>query len=167
VSDTISIIVFVFVLISALIISKNLARGKRLKTVPAESAGITDRFTLILYGGEHSNDVETVAILDKESDRYAFEPFAPKFKYSVKKGLQAKEALEEGGKFISWHNAFHHSQLRGIIDEHGNILGYELRPLYLPLRFGIDDIMDIEYRMRAGKIAVIIRLKPLIQPTQL
>ena len=77
------------------------------------------------------------------------------------------EALEEGGKFISWHNAFHHSQLRGIIDEHGNILGYELRPLYLPLTFGIDDIMDIEYRMRAGKIAVIIRLKPLIQPTQL
>ncbi|MCL4475080.1 MAG: hypothetical protein M1508_02465 [Nitrospirae bacterium] len=135
--------------------------------MPAEIANVTDKFTLILYGAEHSNDVETVAILDKEGDRYTFEPFAPKFKYAVKRGLPAKEALEEAGKFISWHNSFHQSQLRGIIDENGNVLGYELRPLYLPFTFGIDDIMDIDYRMRADKIAVIIRLKPFIQPTQL
>lgn len=154
-------------LISILIISKNLGRGKLLRTVPAEIADIADKFTLILYGGEHSNDMEAVAILDSEGDRYTFEPFAPKFKYVVKRGLSAKEALEEAGKFISWHNSFHHSQMRGIIDEHGNILGYEVRPLYLPLTFGIDDIMDIDYRMRADKIAVIARLKPLIQPTQL
>lgn len=154
-------------LISILIITKNLGRGKLLKTVPAEIANVTDKFTLILYGAEHSNDVETVAILDKEGDRYTFEPFAPKFKYAVKRGLPAKEALEEAGKFISWHNSFHQSQLRGIIDENGNVLGYELRPLYLPFTFGIDDIMDIDYRMRADKIAVIIRLKPFIQPTQL
>jgi hypothetical protein len=155
------------VLISILIISKNLGRGELLKTVPAEIAGIADKFTLILYGGQHSNDIETVAILDKEGDRYTFEPFVPKFKYIVRKGLPAREALEEAGKFIRWHNSFHQSQLRGIIDENGNILGYELRPLYLPLTFGIDDIMDIDYRMKADKIAVIVRLKPLIQPTQL
>ena len=154
-------------LISILIVSKNLGRGKLLKTVSAEIADIAGMFTLILYGGQHSNDVETMAILDREGDRYTFEPFAPKFKYIVKGGLPAKEALEEAGEFISWHNSFHRSQLRGIIDENGKILGYELRPLYFPLAFGIDDIMDIDYRMRADKIAVIVRLKPLIQPAQL
>lgn len=154
-------------LISILIISKSLGRGKRLKTVSAEIADIAGTFTLILYGAEHSNDIETLAILDKEGDRYAFEPFAPKFKYTIKRGLSVKEALEEAGKFISWHNLFHQSQLRGIIDEKGNVLGYELRPLYLPLMLGTDDIMDIDYRMRSDKIAVFIRLKPFIQPTQL
>ena len=154
-------------LISILIISTNLGRGKLLKTVPAEIAYITDTFTLIFYGAGLSNDVETVAILDKEGDQYTFEPFAPKFKYIVKRGLPAREALEEAGKFISWHNSFHRSQLRGIIDEDGKILGYELRPLYLPLAFGTDDIIDIDYRMKADKIAVTIRLKPFIQPTQL
>jgi len=155
------------VLISILVISKSLRPGKLLKTVPAEIAGIAGTFTLILYGGSHSNDVETLAILDREGDRYAFDPFAPKFKYSVKKGLTAEEALDEAGRFIRWHNSFHQSQLRGIIDGNSNVLGYELRPLYLPLTFGTDDVLDIEYRMRRNKIAVIIRLKPLIQPTQL
>ena len=135
--------------------------------MPAKISDITGTFTLILYGGGHSNDVETMAILDKEGDRYTFEPFAPKFKYIVKRGLPAKEALEEASEFISWHNSFHHSQLSGIIDENGKMLGYELRPLYLPLKFGVDDIMDIDYRMRADKIAVIIRLKPFVQPMQL
>lgn len=154
-------------LISILIISKNLGRGKLLKTVPAEIADIAGTFTLILYGAEHSNDIETVAILDKEGDRYTFEPLAPKFKYIVKRGLTAKEALEKAGDFISWHNSFHRSQISGIIDENGKMMGYELRPLYFPLAFGTDDIMDIDYRMRADKIAVIIRLKPFVQPMQL
>lgn len=154
-------------LISILIISKNLGRGKLLKTVPAEIADIAGTFTLILYGAEHSNDIETVAILDKEGDRYTFEPLAPKFKYIVKRGLTAKEALEKADEFISWHNSFHRSQLSGIIDENGKIMGYELRPLYFPLAFGTGDIMDIDYRMRADKIAVIIRLKPFVQPMQL
>ena len=154
-------------LISILIISKNLGRGKLLKTVPAEIADIAGTFTLILYGAEHSNDIETVAILDKEGDRYTFEPFAPEFKYIVKRGLPAKEAFEEASEFISWHNSFHRSQLRGIIDENGKLMGYELRPLYFPLAFGTGDIMDIDYRMRADKIAVIIRLKPFVQPMQL
>lgn len=154
-------------LITILIISKNLGRGKLLKTVPAEIADIAGTFMLILYGAEHSNDIETLAILDKGGDRYTFEPLAPKFKYIVKRGLTAKEALEEAGEFISWHNSFHRSQLSGIIDENGKIMGYELRPLYFPLAFGTDDIMDIDYRMRADKIAVIIRLKPFVQPMQL
>lgn len=154
-------------LISILVISKTLARGKPLKTAPAEITDIADKFTLILYGGQHSNDIETLAILYKEGGRYTFEPFAPRFKYIVRKGLSAKEALEAADRFIRWHNSFHQSQLRGVIDEKGKVLGYELRPLYLPLTFGIDDIMDVDYRMKTDKITVIVRLKPLVQPMQL
>lgn len=156
-----------FVLVSILVVTKNLTRRRLLETVPAGVSNITDTFTLILYGGQNSNDIETVAILDKEGDRYSFEPFAPRFKYIVKRGVPANEALEEAGKYISWHNSYHRSQLRGIIDEKGSILGYELRPIYLPLAFGIDDIMDIDYRMRGNRIVVIVRLKPVIQAVQL
>ncbi len=62
-------------------ILKSLSRRKSVKTVPSSIPAISGVFTIILYG----NDLETIAILGKEGERYTFEPFAPEFKYTVKK----------------------------------------------------------------------------------
>jgi hypothetical protein len=158
-----SIILLVVIFWLGTMIIRSFSRGKRVMTVPSQITAITGMYTLILYGGRHSNDLETVAILSKENGRYAFEPFAPEFKYTVKKGVPAKEALAEAEMFVRWHNSFQQSKIRGIIDDKGNTLGYEVRPLYLPLTFGAEDVVDVNYKMETDRIIVYVSLSPSVE----
>lgn len=134
-----------------------------MKTEGANDADIKGVFSLILYGSRHLNDIETIVILDIEGDSYSFEPYAPEFDYKIKKGIPAKEALEEAERFVSWHSLFHYSQLSKILDEKGNVIGYEIRPLYQPLAFGVSDVLDVDYRVKDSRVIVRIKLKPQIE----
>jgi hypothetical protein len=153
---------FIVILLFALfyLAKDSFAVAKFLKTEEAKSDEVTGTYTLILYGGRYINDLETVAFLDKEGDQYEFEPYAPEFDYKVKKGLPAEEALREAKKFVSFHNAFWRSQLSRILDEKGNVIGYELRPLYYPFVYGRDDLLEIYYRIKDSKVIIEIRLVP-------
>lgn len=139
------------------------AFDKPLKTGEANAIDVSGTFTLILYGSRHLNDIETVAILDLEGDPYTFEPFAPEFDFIVKRGIPAKEAMIEAERFVSWHSSFYRSQLSRVIDDRGNTIGYELRPLYDPLTFGITDVMDVDYTLRDSRVRAMIRLKPSVE----
>jgi hypothetical protein len=130
-----------------------------LKTESANPSKVKGTFTLLLYGGNYYDDMETMALLDREGDGYALDLFVPDFDYSVKKGLPAKEALKKAEKFISFHPSFWRSQLSRIIDREGNIIGYELRPLYYPITYGASDILDVHYWMKeGGRVKVTVRL---------
>lgn len=151
------ILVFAFWLATRLL--KSFSQGTALKTVPASEAKIEGTFTLILYGGNLSDDFETIAILDREDDRYTFEPFAPEFKYRIKRNVPAKEAITEAESFIRSHSSFHRSAVSGIVDEHGVTLGYEFKPLYLPISVGAEDVLDLNYRMKGDKVIIYVSLK--------
>jgi hypothetical protein len=151
-----------FIVILALLSSTTLVHAEYLKTKEAKAEEVTGNFILILYGGSHMNDLETIAFLDKEGDQYEFEPYAPEFDYKVKKGVPAGDALKEARKFVSFHNAFWRSQLSKILDDKGNIIGYEVRPLYRPFVYGRDDLLEVYYRIKDGKVIVYIRLAPEI-----
>ena len=138
------------------------APGNRLTMMQTGESAVTGSYTLILYGCTHYDDFETVAILAKEG-AYPFEPYAPDFKYRVVKGLAGKEALEEAQKFVHCHSAFRTSQLSRLVDEKGETLGFEVRPLYMPFVYGVDDVLDDYYRIKDGKVIVTIRLKPSIE----
>jgi hypothetical protein len=152
----------IYVLILSLILSFGAedAFAKFLKTEEVKSEEITGTFTLVLYGGRHINDLETAAFLDREGDQYEFEPYAPEFDYRIKRGVPAEEALKEAKKLVSFHNAFWYSQLSKILDEKGNVIGYELRPLYRPFVYGRDDLLEIYYRIKGSKVIIEIRLTP-------
>jgi hypothetical protein len=139
-----------------------------LKTEAALPADISGTFTLILYGANYSDDLETVAILDNEGDDYSFEPFAPAFNYTLKKGVQAQEALREATQFVSFHNAYWKYQLSKIVNHEGITIGYEVKPFYRPFVYGISDILDIYYWLKGnGKVKVIIKLDNLVESTRL
>lgn len=161
------ILVLLFILMIVAALSKSITRGELLQTVSEKPVNPADVFTLILYGGAQSNDLETVVILDKENDRYTFEPYAAGFRYVVKKRIPAQAAFEEAGRFVSRHHAFHRSQTSAIVDALGTVIGYEVRPLYLPVTFGVEDVLDVEYRLKNSKVSVFVRLKPSIDMTQL
>jgi hypothetical protein len=154
--------IYVLVLSLILFFGAEDAFAKFLKTEEVKSEEITGTFTLVLYGGRHNNDLETVAFLDKEGDQYEFEPYAPEFDYRIKKGVPAEEALKKAKKFVSFHNAFWRSQLSRILDEKGNVIGYELRPLYRSFVYGREDLLEIYYRIKGSKVIIEIRLTPNI-----
>jgi hypothetical protein len=139
------------------------ALGNRLEMKSTDESAVTGNFTLILYGCTHYDDLETIAILAKEGGPYVFEPYAPDFNYRVIKGVPAGEALEEAWRFVDCHNSFHRAQLSRLVDAKGDTLGFEVRPLYLPFVFGVDDALDTDYRIRDGKVVVKIRLLPSIE----
>lgn len=134
--------------------------AKFLKTEKASEEEIEGTFSLILYGGRHINDLETVAFLDIEGDLFEFEPYAPDFDYKIKRNITAEDALKEAKNFVDFHNAFWRSQLCKILDENGKLLGYEIRPLYRPFVYGRDDLLEIYYRIRENKVTIEIRLTP-------
>ena len=140
------------------------ASEKSLKTVEASPSEVKGVFTLIFYRGNYSDDLETIALLDLEGDRYTLEPFAPDFDYSVWKGVSAEKALAAAGKFVSFHPAFWRTQLSKILDGKGDVIGFELRPLYMPFIFGVSDILEVNYWPKDdGKIKVTIKLIPSVE----
>ncbi len=134
------------------------AGGQYLKTAATGPSGLTGNYTLILYGCRYSADVENVAILAREDVQYTFNVYAPEFDYKVKKHVPAREALKEAEDFVRCHYAFWRSRLSKIMAPEGNILGYEVRPLYSTLEFGYPDILDINYLVQGTKVTVNISL---------
>jgi hypothetical protein len=130
-----------------------------LRTERADPAEITGTYTLLLYGGRYFDDLENVAILDKEGDRYSFEIYAPEYDYTVRKQVPAGEALAEAEKHVGSHSSFFRSKLRALLDPEGNIIGYELRPLYHVQAFGDPDILYINYSVKDNTVITKIRLR--------
>jgi len=145
-------------IVSVFLAIASCSSGRYLRTLYATSAEVTGTYTLVLYGARYSDDIETVAILDKEGDQYTFEVYAPDFDYKIKKGVPAKEALEEAERFVSFHYAFQRSRLSRIVDPAGAAIGYEVRPLYSRLEFGYSDILDIYYLIQGYKVVVRVDL---------
>ncbi len=135
--------------------------GLRTEAVPG--TGISGSYTLILHGCRYLDDPETIAFLDKDGDGINFEPYTPAFNYRVKKGLIAEDALGEAGKFVACHSSFHQTKLSGILDDKGAVTGYEVRPLYLPLTYGVEDILMTDYRIRDDRLIIKIRLIPSVE----
>ncbi len=123
----------------------------------------TGTYRVILFGCNFNNDLETIAFLDKEGDKYAFEPYAPDFKFKIKKGVPAKEALKEAEEFVNCNTSFMHLQTYGIIGPNGEILGYEVRPLYEPIAYGTQDVLLTDYWLKDDKVVIRIRLNPSVE----
>lgn len=153
------IIIALFLLISL----TSCTTTSRLATEEIRSNRISGTFTLILYGARFSGDLENVAILDIEGDKYTFEVFAPDFDYKVRTRVPAEEAIKMAEGFIASHGSFKYPQISQITDLNGNVIGYEFRPLYHPLEFGIFDVLDIDYWLEGNKVKVRIGLIPEIK----
>ena len=142
--------------------SVSCAPGIRLNTI-AQDSEAKGSYTVIYYGCNFLNDLETIAFLDKEDGQYNFEPYAPDFKYRVKKGLSVEEAFETATKFVSCNPSFSHTQAKSILAPNGDTIGYEVRPLYLSFIYGTDDVLYVDYWLKDGKVVITVRLSPSIE----
>ena len=54
------------------VILASCATGNSLRTEESNSIEMKKTYSLILYGGRFSDDLETLAVLDREDDKYEF-----------------------------------------------------------------------------------------------
>lgn len=152
------------IIIAILTVSCTFTGHVRLKSEDAPDSvkgeGIYD---LILHGNRYGDDLVTVAILDNASDSYVFEPYATAHDYTIKRGLEGTEALQEAANFVSSHSAYWTNRVRRISDSEGNVLGYEVRPLYHRHRYGYSNLINVDYLLKDKKVSVFIQLKTFIE----
>ncbi len=138
------------------------AGPRYLKTEKSAAEEIEGTYDLVLYGQRYADDFKNVAFLIRQGGKYAFELYAPAFSYTVKKGLTVKKALDEADKWVRFHYAYLASSLSKVLDHDGNVIGYELKPLYSPLAFSYSDVLDVRYIIKNGKVIASVGLKPEI-----
>jgi hypothetical protein len=124
---------------------------------------ITGTYTLILFGGNYTDDLHTIAFLDKEGDQYTLAPYAPDWQYIVKKGVSAKDALAKAAQFVSTSPSFRNVQFSKLLDDKGNAIGYEVRPLYIPTTYGASDVLDVWYSLQNTTVNIHIHIKEYIE----
>ncbi len=135
--------------------------GQRLVTEGTDPAGIGGSYTLMLYGCKYPDDIENAAILVDDPSPYPLDIFSLPSMYSVQRGLPAQEALAKANKFLrcTFHTVVE-TRVRRIVDDRGGIIGYDMRPGYLPYDIGSTDPLLITYTLKEGKVTAYIRLSP-------
>ncbi|HIJ59725.1 MAG TPA: hypothetical protein HPP56_03810 [Nitrospirae bacterium] len=152
----------IMILLAQLLFVSNL-QASNLILKDASEVEIKGNFNLLLYGGRNGSDIETIAFLDIVDDEYKIELFTPEFNYKKEENKTAKDALLRAKGFVSWHSSFMNFAIRKIITDKGDLIGYEVKPLYLPFEFGISDVFDNTYWLRDKKAVIFIRLLPSIE----
>ena len=134
---------------AALVMLYACAAGPRLRVRPAQTVenGKT-RYNLILYGGRYEDDLSSMAIIEIRSTPYRISPYAPKFDFRVLKNLDARQAMGTAVRFLKSINPNYIGVTKNLIlSPGGRPIGYEVRPLYLPIVYGIPDILETAYRV--------------------
>lgn len=125
-----------------------------IRTSVTDESDISGTYTVILFGGNITNDPRTLAVLDREGDDYTFTPFAREDDYLVRTGFPSDKALAESRYFTGRYTYFMTHQLRKILAPDGTLIGYEMRPLYHIQKFGTADILNVNYRLREKEVLV-------------
>ncbi len=140
------------------------APGIVLHTRPDQSAGLREgTYTLFLYGCSNPQSIENTVILAPEGGKHPLAVYGPEFEYKIKQGVPAKEALAEADRFLRCSVYYRKTQLRDVLDRTGGVIGYELRPLYSIVDFGVEDVLLVDYRqMQDNRVVVYINLDPRV-----
>lgn len=151
-------------LLGFLTVGSSCAIRPALKVEGAARPPVKGMYSLILYGCTHFDDLRTLAILDRQGDRYTIEPYAPDFDYRVIKDLPARQALDRAEEFIgSCSPDFMHSQLSMIMTKDGEIAGYEVMPLYWSYAYPGSVVLDTHYFLDKNRIMAFIKLKHWVE----
>ncbi|HXX58538.1 MAG TPA: hypothetical protein VEI96_11100 [Thermodesulfovibrionales bacterium] len=137
------------------------AGGKALRTQPIQDDGeIAGLFTLTLYSDMQYASLRTLAFLGLEGSGYSLSPYVPSFDLNVLNNVPGQEALREALAFISSKNPnYENPAISRILDPTGKVIGYEVRPLYNPVAYGLSNVLSTGYfLLPSGTVRIIINL---------
>jgi hypothetical protein len=141
--------------------------GKQLMTSGADPSEVKGTYTLLLYGCHYPAQIQEVAILVDEAGRYPVTIYDLDSSYRVKTGVPAEQALSEADQFVRCStNRIWRTEMRKILDDSGGTLGFEVKPLYDPVQFGIPNVIETSYSLQKGVVRAYIRLFPDMERQQ-
>jgi len=138
--------------------------GTRLETTPAMPTDAAGTYRLYLYGCHYPADTENMALLVDERAPYRFDLFVLDTSYRTRENRSGADALAEANTFVRcstetvWKTVF-----RKIVDPAGKTIAFELKPLYDPLRMGMDEVLQSNYALTDGTVTVYIKRNPLLR----
>ncbi len=135
------------------------ATYKSLKTERTGERDLSGTFSVIYYGYTYANDPKAIAVLDIEGDEFTFQPYASDFEFEIRSGVPSEKALPYAHSFVGRHSYFFNSQVRKIFAESGQVIGYEVRPLFHVAAFGQNDILDVDYWTEEETVYVSMDMK--------
>jgi hypothetical protein len=155
-----------FILVLAAMLQACMA-GKQLMTSGADPAEVKGTYTLLLYGCHYPAQIQEVAILVEEGSKYPVKIHDLDSSYTVKQGVPAAEALSEADRFVRCSaNRIWRTEMKKILDDAGGTIGYEVRPLYMPVVFGFPDVVKVSYSLQKGTVWAYVRLFPDVEKQQ-
>lgn len=119
------------------------------------------RYRLLLYGGLDSNDFETVAVLDRQDDRFLIVSHTGTINVRVREGVTVTEALAEAKVFLGRNNYFAGMETRAIIGPEGREIGYEIRTSYSSAAGRLGDYLDTTYLPGPDETVILYVYYPL------
>ena len=138
--------------LSALLLAGCVAYKASLRTQDIGAIEPSGKYTVIRYASSIYEDYDAVVLLVPDSGKYTFEIYKPAFDYRSSGGLSAKPALDLAGAFLGRHPEFARSRIGGIVGPGGEVIGYEVRPLYKQTRFGQDDLITVIYLLKENNV---------------
>lgn len=114
-----------------------------------------------------------IAILKKEDARYGIRLATAGSGYTVTEGLSGDQALVMARDLLEKDASVRDVEITEIKSPEGNVIGYELTPVFMPLRYGsagiAGDVTGTSYRVSEEKERVLayVAPDPLFQAEQM
>jgi hypothetical protein len=123
-------------------------------TLQTQTAGAINpgTYSVIKYGGNYSDDFSTFALIVPDRGQYTFNIYKPDFEYRAVRGVSDKQAISLAQAFVRGNAYFAGSQFNGIIGPAGDVIAYEVRPLYRSTLFGKEDVLLLGYFLKKGNV---------------
>jgi hypothetical protein len=121
-------------------------------------------YNVIGYEQETVNGPIRVAILQKED--------APNIKFKTPgdtkqvTGLTQDNAIRQAEAYVKANPAVTKTELSKMYDADGTLIGYEMSPIFLPMRYGSSDVVDSHFRISEDRTLAYVTVDPLLQQVE-
>ncbi len=118
---------------------------KTLQTSPAVMDDIKGNFDVIFYYDPDPDNIKKVAILDIAGDDHTISVYDTHYNIREKNNVPSEEAFNSAVEHVKGHLEYDTYKIKRIHAPDGSTIGFEVRPIYVAIRYGMSDVLDIHY----------------------
>jgi len=158
--------ILIITLVFLLVTCSGYGTLKRVKT--PDPSTIKGSFTLYLLQDEPGADAARAAIIDVEGDDIRLVPAVSSFYIKTHGGLTLSSAMDKSQSVFASHCAYTGHVLRGLASAGGEIVGYEITPVYTPFLCEFAPTVNLNYYSKGqGIIRVVMSVTGKVEDTPL
>ena len=137
--------------------------GASLRSRPAREIAPSETYSVIFYGNRYVGDLETVVFLKPVSSQFNVKPKSSVY-YSIVNGISAPVAMKKAEAFFKSNpNYTGISKNRISVASTGQLIGYEIRPLYQPFVYGMPDVLTTCYTLKGKTVSMYVEINPFLK----